>query len=93
MKLSALAVSRPVTTGMFFLAVFVLGLISLFRLAIDQLPDVVRPSVSVNTRYEGAAPEIVERMVTDPMEKALATIDGVTEVRRAYRLATLSTSA
>jgi len=81
MKLSAIAVSRPVTTGMFFLAVFVLGLISLSRLAIDQLPDVVRPSVSVSTIYEGAAPEIVERMVTDPLEKVLATIDGVTEVR------------
>ena len=81
MKLSALAVSRPVTTGMFFLAVLVLGLISLSRLAIDQLPDVVRPSVSVSTVYEGAAPEIVERMVTDPLEKTLATIDGVTEVR------------
>jgi HAE1 family hydrophobic/amphiphilic exporter-1 len=81
MKLSAIAVSRPVTTGMFFLAVLVLGLISLSRLAIDQLPDVVRPSVSVSTEYEGAAPEIVERMVTDPLEKALATIDGVTEVR------------
>jgi len=81
MKLSAIAVSRPVTTGMFFLAVFVLGLISLSRLAVDQLPDVVRPSVSVSTIYEGAAPEIVERMVTDPLEKTLATIDGVTEVR------------
>jgi len=81
MKLSAIAVSRPVTTGMFFLAVFVLGLISLSRLAVDQLPDVVRPSVSVSTLYEGAAPEIVERMVTDPLEKTLATIDGVTEVR------------
>jgi hydrophobic/amphiphilic exporter-1 (mainly G- bacteria), HAE1 family len=81
MKLSAIAVSRPVTTGMFFLAVLVLGLISLSRLAVDQLPDVVRPSVSVSTIYEGAAPEIVERMVTDPLEKTLATIDGVTEVR------------
>jgi HAE1 family hydrophobic/amphiphilic exporter-1 len=81
MKLADIAVSRPVTTGMFFLAVLVLGLISLSRLAIDQLPDVVRPSVSVSTTYEGAAPEIVERMVTDPLEKALATIDGVTEVR------------
>ena len=81
MKLYALAVSRPVTTGMFFLAIFVLGLISLSRLAVDQLPDVVRPSVSVSTIYEGAAPEIVERMVTDPLEKTLATIDGVTEVR------------
>lgn len=81
MKLSAFAVARPVTTGMFFLAVTVLGLISLSKLAVDQLPDVVRPSVSVITTYEGAAPEIVERMVTDPLEKALATIDGVTEVR------------
>jgi len=81
MKLSAIAVSRPVTTGMFFLAILVLGLISLSRLAIDQLPDVVRPSVSVSTIYEGAAPEIVERIVTDPLEKTLATIDGVTEVR------------
>jgi HAE1 family hydrophobic/amphiphilic exporter-1 len=41
----------------------------------------VRPSVSVITIYEGAAPEIVERIVTDPLEKTLATIDGVTEVR------------
>jgi hydrophobic/amphiphilic exporter-1 (mainly G- bacteria), HAE1 family len=81
MKLSALAVSRPVTTGMFFLAVLVLGLISLSKLAVDQLPDVTRPSVSVETTYEGAAPEIIERMVTDPLEKALATLDGVKEVR------------
>lgn len=81
MKLSAIAVSRPVTTSMFFLAVLVLGLISLSRLAVDQLPDVTRPSVSVLTTYEGAAPEIVERVVTDPMEKTLATLDGVKEVR------------
>src|SRR5919106_185079 len=81
MKLSALAVSRPVTTGMFFLAELVLGLVSLSRLAVDQLPDVTRPSVTVVTTYEGAAPEIVERVVTDPLEKTLATIDGVTEVR------------
>jgi HAE1 family hydrophobic/amphiphilic exporter-1 len=66
---------------MFFLAVLVLGLISLSKLAVDQLPDVTRPSVSVQTAYEGAAPEIVERMVTDPLEKALATLDGVREVR------------
>jgi HAE1 family hydrophobic/amphiphilic exporter-1 len=81
MKISAIAVARPVTTGMFFLALVVLGLISLSRLAVDQLPDVVRPSVSIVTIYEGAAPEIIERMVTDPLEKAVATIDGVIEVR------------
>ncbi len=83
MKLAALAVRRPVTTGMFFLAVVVLGLLSLSRLAVDQLPDVTRPSISVMTTYEGAAPEIVERTVTDPLEKALATINHVKEIRSA----------
>jgi HAE1 family hydrophobic/amphiphilic exporter-1 len=81
MRIPELAVSRPVTTGMFFLAILVLGLVSLSRLAVDQLPDVTRPSVTVMTTYEGAAPEIVERMVTDPLEKVLATIDGVKESR------------
>ena len=81
MKLSALAVARPVTTCMFFLAILVLGLISLSRLAVDQLPDVTRPSISVSTTYEGAAPEIVERLITDPIEKKLATINNVKALR------------
>ena len=81
MKLSALAVARPVTTGMFFLAVLVLGLISFSRLAVDQLPDIMRPSVTVTTTYEGAAPDIVERQVTNPLEKVLATINNVKSVR------------
>jgi HAE1 family hydrophobic/amphiphilic exporter-1 len=81
MKLSAFAVRRPVTTGMFFLAVLVLGLISLSRLAVDQLPDVTRPSVTIITVYEGAAPEIVERLITDPIEKAVATLNNVKTVR------------
>lgn len=81
MKLASLAVARPVTTCMFFLAVVVLGLISLGRLAVDQLPDVARPSITVSAVYEGAAPEIVERQVTDRLEKALATINNVKTIR------------
>ena len=81
MKLSALAVARPVTTGMFFLAVLVLGIISFSRLAVDQLPDIMRPSVTVTAAYEGAAPDIVERQVTNPLEKVLATINNVKSVR------------
>ncbi|ETW97929.1 MAG: hypothetical protein ETSY1_20810, partial [Candidatus Entotheonella factor] len=81
MKLASLAVARPVTTCMFFLAIVVLGLISLGRLAVDQLPDVARPSITVSAVYEGAAPEIVERQVTDRLEKALATINNVKTIR------------
>ncbi|MDE0205390.1 MAG: efflux RND transporter permease subunit, partial [Candidatus Tectomicrobia bacterium] len=81
MKLSALAVARPVTTGMFFLAVLVLGIISFTRLAVDQLPDIMRPSVTVTAAYEGASPDIVERQITNPLEKVLATINNVKSVR------------
>ena len=81
MKLSALAVARPVTTGMFFLAVLVLGIISFSRLAVDQLPDIMRPSVTVTATYEGASPDIVERQITNPLEKVLATINNVKAVR------------
>ena len=81
MKLSALAVARPVTTGMFFLAVLVLGIISFSRLAVDQLPDILRPSVTVTATYEGASPDIVERQITNPLEKVLATINNVKSVR------------
>lgn len=51
MKLASLAVARPVTTCMFFLAIVVLGLVSLGRLAVDQLPDVTRPAISVKPRH------------------------------------------
>jgi HAE1 family hydrophobic/amphiphilic exporter-1 len=81
MKFSALAVRRPVTTAMFFLAILVLGLVSFSRLAVDQLPNVTRPSITVSTDYEGAAPEIVERLITEPLEKTLATINNVKAIR------------
>ncbi|RMF94198.1 MAG: efflux RND transporter permease subunit [Nitrospinota bacterium] len=81
MSLSRFAVQRPVTITMFFLAILVLGGISASRLPLDQLPDVTFPSVTVSTRYRGAAPDTVEKLVTEYIEKAVSTIDGVQEVR------------
>jgi hydrophobic/amphiphilic exporter-1 (mainly G- bacteria), HAE1 family len=64
-----------------FSALVVLGWISFQRLAVDQLPDVALPSITVSTTYEGAGPAEVERLVTEYVEKAVSTIDGVKEVR------------
>src|ERR1043165_648381 len=44
------------------------------------LPQMSSPMVSVNAAYMGAAPEVVERQVTIPMEDALRGVDGVTEI-------------
>jgi HAE1 family hydrophobic/amphiphilic exporter-1 len=81
MNLSNLAVRRPITTTMFFLALLIFGSIAFLRLPIDILPDVTYPSVTIVTEYEGAGPEEIEQLITEPIEKNVSTINNVKEVR------------
>jgi CzcA family heavy metal efflux pump len=80
MKLAQLSVNRPVTTLMIFVAMVVLGLVSLSMLGLDLMPDIEIPAVSILTAYQGAGPEEVETLITEPMEDTLSTISGVDEV-------------
>jgi HAE1 family hydrophobic/amphiphilic exporter-1 len=81
MNLSNLAVRRPITTSMFFLALVIFGSISLLRLPIDILPDITYPSITVITNYEGAGPQEVERLITEIIEKNVSTIENVKDIR------------
>ena len=81
MNLSNLAVRRPVTTSMFFLALLIFGTISLLRLPIDILPEITYPAITVVTTYEGAGPQEVERLITERIEKRVSTIENVKEIR------------
>ncbi|MHC4640180.1 MAG: efflux RND transporter permease subunit [Planctomycetota bacterium] len=80
MKLAQISVNRPVTTLMIFISMVVLGLVSMSMLGLDLMPDLEIPAVSVMTIYEGAGPEEVETLITEPMEDTLSTISGVDEV-------------
>jgi len=80
MKLAQLSVNRPVTTLMIFVAMVVLGLVSMSMLGLDLMPDLEIPAVSILTAYQGAGPEEVETLITEPMEDTLSTISGVDEV-------------
>jgi HAE1 family hydrophobic/amphiphilic exporter-1 len=81
MNLSNLAVRRPITTSMFFLALVIFGSISLLRLPIDILPDITYPSITVYTEYEGAGPQEMERLITEIIEKNVSTIENVKDIR------------
>ena len=50
------AMGRPVTVSMFVVAVILFGLVSLDRLAVNLLPDISYPSLTVQTDYPDAAP-------------------------------------
>ncbi len=74
MKLARIAVDRPVSVTMFYLAVVLLGFVSLRELAVDLLPDISYPRLSVITRYPGVAPEEMETLITAPLESAVSRI-------------------
>lgn len=80
MKLTEFCINRPVTTGMFYLALLVLGLISSSLMPIDLFPEVNYPAINIRTVYSGAGPEEIERLITIPIEQAVSTINGVKSI-------------
>jgi hydrophobic/amphiphilic exporter-1 (mainly G- bacteria), HAE1 family len=80
MSLARFSVQRPIFTVMVALALVTLGAVALHQLRIDMLPEVEMPRLSVSTRYEGADPEVMERLVTQPVEEIIATVPGVEEI-------------
>ena len=80
MFLSDVSIKRPVFATMLMVALLVFGLVSYTRLAIDEYPDITYPTISVNTSYPGASPEVMERDISRPIEEALNTVQGIREV-------------
>ena len=75
--LAALCVRRPVFASVLILSLSVIGVFSFTQLGIDQFPNVDIPVALVTTRLPGAAPEQVESEVTDKIEEAVNTINGI----------------
>ncbi len=80
MTLSDLSIKRPVFGWMLMIGVIVFGVIGFSRLGVSQLPDIDFPVVSVAITWEGAAPEVMETDVTDIVEDAVMSVEGVKEV-------------
>lgn len=69
---------------MFGLIVF--GAICFNRMGVSELPDVDFPVISIAARYEGAAPEVMEADVIDPVESAIVSIAGVKNINSVARV-------
>ncbi len=80
MTLSDLSIRRPVFGWMLMIGIIVFGWISYERLGVSQMPDVDFPVVTVSITWEGAAPEIMETEVTDFIEDAVMSVEGIKEV-------------
>ncbi len=80
MKIARLSIDRPVALLMFYVAIVLLGIVSLRQLGVDLLPNISYPRLSVVTRFPGVAPEEIETLVTTPLEAAVSRIPGIRRV-------------
>ena len=80
MKISDIALKRPVTTVMIVLLLVLLGGIGFMRLNLDMFPSMTYPGAAIIMDYDGVGPEEVENMVTRPLESAVSTVTNIETV-------------
>jgi len=80
-NLPATGVSRPYLAAVLNLLIIVAGLSALFGVEVRELPDVDRPTVTVRANFPGGSPETIDAEITSVVERAVARVNSVVEVR------------
>ena len=80
MSLSTTSIRRPVMTIVINLAIVLFGLIGYTFLGVREFPSIDPAQVSIRTNYAGANADIIESQITEPLEKAINSIDGIRNV-------------
>jgi HAE1 family hydrophobic/amphiphilic exporter-1 len=71
---------RPVAITMIVIGILVFGWLSYSMLALNLMPDITYPSLTVRTEYPGAAPEEVETAISRPIEEALGVVTNLVSI-------------
>ena len=92
MSVSEPFISRPIATTLLMIAVLLLGALGYRGLPIAALPDVDFPTIQVTTQLPGASPQVIESLVTTPLERQFGTIAGMSSMNSnsAFGLSTIT---
>lgn len=85
MKITDVCIEKPVFAWMIMAATIVFGGVAATRIGISQFPDYDLPTINVSASWEGAAPEVVEHDVVEPIEEALMQVEGVKNITSSSR--------
>lgn len=77
MKLTEYSVKKRIAASVIVLAMVVLGLYGLMRLPVNFLPDITYPLIKIHVWWPGATPEEIDLQLADPIERQMATVDGL----------------
>ncbi|HSA96012.1 MAG TPA: efflux RND transporter permease subunit, partial [Acidobacteriota bacterium] len=85
MNLTEACVKKPVLAWMLMAGTVVFGVVAGGRIGISQFPDVDFPTINVSASWEGAAPEVMENEVVEPLEETLVQIEGIRSLTSSSR--------
>ncbi len=80
MSLSTTSIKRPVLAIVMSLVLVLFGIIGFNFLGVREFPSIDPPNVSVRTSYPGANSDIIESQITEPLEKAINSIEGIKNI-------------
>lgn len=80
MSISTLSIKRPVLAIVMNLLIILFGFIGFQFLGVREFPSIDPPVVTVRTNYPGANADIIESQITEPLEKALNSVEGIRSI-------------
>ncbi len=86
MRLTRLAIVRPVSTLMVMIALLLFGVLAFQRLPINLLPDITYPTLTIRTWLPEAAPAEVETLLSKPIEEVVGVVNNVIRVSSVSRV-------
>src|SRR5262249_60346051 len=79
-KLADICIKQPIFAAMIILALVVVGAASYMKLGVDRFPSVDLPTARVLTTLAGASPEEMESQISRPLEDAINTVEGISQL-------------
>ncbi|HUG46179.1 MAG TPA: efflux RND transporter permease subunit [Sphingomicrobium sp.] len=79
-NISAWCIRNPVPPIVLFIGLLLVGVISFARMEVTDSPDIDFPAATVTVIQPGAAPEEMENQITQRVESALRSVEGVDEI-------------
>jgi multidrug efflux pump len=90
MNLSRPFVRRPIASALIAVAIVLVGALAYGLLPVAPLPQVDFPTIRVSASLPGASPETMAASVAAPLERALGTIAGITNISADCRQGSIS---
>ena len=77
MALTDIFIKRPVLASVVSLVILLLGIRAAVDLTVRQYPELQNAQINISVAYPGAGPSLVEGFITTPLEREIATVDGI----------------